>query len=150
MSRTNRSNSTVAQFIRYVIVGGGATVVQWGLLVLLKELFGLNANAANAIGFIGGLIFNYFISTIWVFDKSIVKNKGVEFAAFALIGVVGLGINQGIIWLFDKTFAERHIFGGSLPADKYYLIGQVLATGIAFFWNFFARKYLLYNKMEER
>lgn len=149
MSRTNRSNSTVAQFIRYVIVGGGATVIQWGLLVLLKEFCGLNANTANAIGFIGGMIFNYLISTIWVFDKSTVKNKGVEFIAFAMIGVVGLGINQGFIWLFDKTFAERHIFSGLLPADKYYLVGQVFATGISFFWNFFVRKYLLYNKTEE-
>jgi len=43
----NKSNSTAAQFIRYVFVGGGATVVQWGILVLLKEAFGINANLAK-------------------------------------------------------------------------------------------------------
>ena len=53
---------------------------------------------------------------------------------------------QGLIWLFDKPLAQAQVFGKLLPADKYYLVGQVLATGIAFFWNFFARKYLLYNK----
>lgn len=47
----NKSNNTAAQFIRYVFVGGGATVVQWGILVLLKEAFGINANLANAVGF---------------------------------------------------------------------------------------------------
>lgn len=149
-SLTRKTDNTIAQFIRYVFVGGGATVVQWGLLVVLKEFCGMNANIANAIGFIGGLIFNYVISTLWVFDNSAVKNKAAEFTAFALIGVVGLGINQGIIWLFDKTLAERKVFGDLLPASKYYLVGQVLATGIAFFWNFFARKYLIYNKTEEK
>ncbi|WP_295152678.1 GtrA family protein [uncultured Ruminococcus sp.] len=149
-SLTRKTDNTIAQFIRYVFVGGGATVVQWGLLVVLKEFCGMNANIANAIGFIGGLIFNYVISTLWVFDNSAVKNKAAEFTAFALIGVVGLGINQGIIWLFDKTLAEREVFGDLLPASKYYLVGQVLATGIAFFWNFFARKYLIYNKTEEK
>ena len=149
-SLTRKTDNTIAQFIRYVFVGGGATVVQWGLLVVLKEYCGMNANIANAIGFIGGLIFNYVISTLWVFDNSAVKNKAAEFTAFALIGVVGLGINQGIIWLFDKTLAERKVFGDLLPASKYYLVGQVIATGIAFFWNFFARKYLIYNKTEEK
>ena len=121
-SLTRKTDNTIAQFIRYVFVGGGATVVQWGLLVVLKEFCGMNANIANAIGFIGGLIFNYVISTLWVFDNSAVKNKAAEFTAFALIGVVGLGINQGIIWLFDKTLAERKVFGaeatgGVIPID---------------------------------
>lgn len=123
-------------------------MVQWGLLVLFKEIFGLGANTANVIGFTGGLIFNYNISTLWVFDNSALKNKSAEFTAFALIGVVGLGINQGIIWLFDKGLSDKEIFGGIIPTDKYYLIGQVLATELAFFWNFFARKKLLYNKTE--
>ncbi|MCD7741294.1 MAG: GtrA family protein [Ruminococcus sp.] len=141
-----KTNNTFIQFFRYIFVGGGATVVQWGILVLLVELFGLNANLSNAIGFIGGLVTNYLISTYWVFDESKVKNKAAEFTAFALIGVVGLGINQGIIWIFDKPLADAKVFGNLLSPERYYLIGQVLATGVAFFWNFFARKILLYNK----
>ena len=155
MSRTkqlnisHKPNSTAAQFIRYVFVGGGAAFVQLGLLVLLKEGFEIDANIANAVGFVGGLVFNYIISTLWVFDNSTVMDKAVEFISFALIGLVGLGINQGMIWLFDKALSDIALFGGLIPADKYYLIGQIVATGIAFFWNFFARKYLLYNKKEE-
>ena len=143
-----RTNNTAGQFIRYVFVGGGATVVQWGLLVLLKEVFGLNANLANLIGFTGGLVCNYIISSVWVFDKkqSVIKNRYGEFTAFAVIGIVGLGINQGLIWLFDNPIAESKAFGNVIPTDKYYLAGQIIATGTAFFWNFFARKYLLYNR----
>lgn len=141
----NKTESTPVQFFRYIFVGGGATIVQWGLLIILKEFVGLDANLANIIGFAGGLICNYLISTLWVFDNSAVKNKAAEFTAFALIGLVGLGINQGLIWLFDKPLANKKVLGAFLPSDKYYFVGQVLATGLSFFWNFFARKYLLYS-----
>ena len=144
-----KTKNGMVQFFRYVIVGGGATVVQYAVEIVLKELFDINANLANAAGFFLGLLTNYLISTYWVFDESKVKNKAVEFSAFALIGLVGLAVNQGLVWLFDHPLASQGIFGDLIPADKYYLIGQVIATGIAFLWNFFARKYLLYQDGEK-
>ena len=45
-----------------------------------------------------------------------------------------------------KALANKEVFFGIIPTDKNYLIGQIIATGVAFFWNFFARKYILYNK----
>ena len=142
------TKKTIGEFIRYIFVGGGATVVHWGVLIVLKELFKLDANFANLIGFCCGLLFNYIVSTIWVFDKAeaTVDNKLGELSIFSIIGVVGLGINQFFIWLFDKALANKEILFGIIPTDKNYLIGQVIATGVAFFWNFFARKYILYNK----
>lgn len=147
---TGKTDNTIIQFIRYVFVGGAATVVQYLILILLVELFGVNANVSNGFGFAGGLLTNYFISTYWVFDNSSVKNKAGEFTVFALIGIVGLGINQALIWLFDKQLAEVSILGGIIPADKYYIIGQVIATALVFFWNFFARKLLLYNNKPDK
>ena len=94
------TKKTIGEFIRYIFVGGGATVVQWGVLIVLKELFKLDANFANLIGFCCGLAFNYIISTIWVFDKNEAKvdNKLIELSIFSVIGIVGLGINQFFIW----------------------------------------------------
>lgn len=148
MSANKETKKTLGEFIKYIFVGGGATIVQWGVLIVLKELFKIDANLANFIGFCCGLAFNYIISTIWVFDKNEAKvdNKLIELSIFSVIGIVGLGINQFFIWLFDKALANREVFFGIIPTDKNYLIGQVIATGVAFFWNFFARKYILYNK----
>jgi putative flippase GtrA len=144
-----KTDNTFIQFFRYIFVGGGATVVQYLLLLIFREAFGFNANVANAVGFAGGLACNYLISTYWVFNASSVKNKAAEISAFALIGIVGFGINQGLIALFDNTLADKKIFGSLISTHWYYMVGQVLATGITFFWNFFARKYLLYNKSTE-
>ena len=73
MSASKETKKTLGEFIKYIFVGGGATIVQWGVLIVLKELFKMDANLANFIGFCCGLAFNYIISTVWVFDKNEAK-----------------------------------------------------------------------------
>ena len=134
-----KTDNTFIQFFRYLYVGGAATVVDWGSSTLFFHfLFGEKyAVAANTIGFILGLITNFLISTVWVFDESNVKNKLAEFLSFAAIGVVGLLMTVGITALFEAKLAD--------VTHWYQLIAKVISTGVSFFWNFFARKYLLYN-----
>lgn len=135
-----KTDNTFIQFFRYLFVGGAATVVDWGSSTLIFKLLfgGKYAVAANTIGFVLGLITNFFISTVWVFDESKVKNKLAEFLSFAAIGIVGLLMTVGITALFEAKLAD--------VTDWYQLIAKVVSTGASFFWNFFARKYLLYNK----
>ena len=136
------TENTLIQFFRYLFVGGLATVVDWGVSALLfYTVFGEKqslAIAANSISFVAGLIVNYVISTFWIFKTSKVENRFVEFLGFAAIGLVGLFMTIGItklfqVWLGDKT-------------SLFQLIAKVVSTAAAFFWNFFARKILLYTK----
>ena len=139
---SGKTDNTLIQLFRYVFVGGIATVVDWGSSYLLFHfIFGNKyAIAANVISFILGLITNFIISTIWVFEESKVKNKFAEFISFAAIGVVGLLMTVGITKLFEIWLADS--------THLYQIIGKVVSTAAAFFWNFFARKYLLYSKKE--
>ena len=136
------TENTLIQFFRYVFVGGFATVVDWGVSFLLfRFVFGEQKEfgwVANSLSFVAGLIVNYVISTFWIFKNSNVKNKFVEFLSFAAIGAVGLlltiAITKGFeVWLGDKT-------------SWYQMIAKIISTGVSFFWNFFARKILLYSK----
>lgn len=134
------TDNTFIQFFRYVFVGGLATVVDWGVsYILFRFVFHENyAVAANSLSFVAGLIVNYLISTFWIFKNSNVKSKLAEFLGFAAIGLVGLFLTMGItkafeFWLADKTSAFQ-------------MIAKIVSTAASFFWNFFARKILLYSK----
>ena len=139
---SGKTDNTFIQFFRYLFVGGAATVVDWGSSTLLFHfVFGDKyAVAANVAGFVLGLVTNFLISTVWVFGGSRVKNKLAEFLSFAAIGVVGLLLTIGITALFEAQLAD--------VTKLYQLIAKVVSTAAAFFWNFFARKYLLYNKKD--
>ena len=92
---------------------------------------------------------NYVLSTFWIFKNSKIKNRLAEFAAFAAVGVVGLGINAAIIWFFKDILASKLIFGTLLPQDKYYLVGKLVSTVIVFIWNFAGRKFIIFDKNKD-
>ena len=142
---SGETDNTFIQFFRYLFVGGFAFVVDYGTLMLLVEVFGFNAKLAAVIAFILGLAVNYILSTLWIFKSSKIGNRLAVFAAFALIGVIGLGINELIIWFFDDIIAPRKPLS-FIPEDKYYLIGKLVSTAVVFIWNFAARKFIIFNK----
>lgn len=135
------TNNTFIQFFRYCFVGGFATVVDWGLsFVLFHFVFNNQLGVvANGLSFVAGLIVNYFLSTFWIFKNSKIQKRFVEFLSFAAIGVVGLLLTLGITWAFEATLQS------AFP-DYYQIMAKVVSTAVSFFWNFFARKVLLFDK----
>jgi len=131
-------NNTFLQLFRYTFVGGIAFLADFGLLYVLTEYVYLHYLLSATFAFIVGLIVNYLLSKIWVFSNNKIKNKWVEFAVFSLIGVVGLGLNNLFLWVFTYYCAI------------YYMFSKVLTTIIVFFWNFLARKFILFNSSMDK
>ncbi|MCD4693347.1 MAG: GtrA family protein [Calditrichales bacterium] len=129
----NQTNNTLIQLFRYTFVGGFAFIVDFSLLVILTEFCGVHYLISTAIALTIGLSINYCLSVIWVFDKRKLANKSIEFTLFAIIGIIGLDLNELFIWLFTE-FAGFH-----------YLISKIISTAIIYLWNFFARKFILFN-----
>ena len=122
------------QLFRYTFVGGVAFLADFGLLAGLTELAGLNYLLSAALSFIVGLTVNYLLSVQWVFASRKLADRRAEFLLFALIGVVGLGLNELFLWLFTEF------------VGWYYLVSKIVATVIVFFWNFLARRIILFRK----
>lgn len=116
------------QFFRYLFVGGFAAVINIGSLYILKEFMHINYLIANVVGFIFGLITNYILSKLLVFAKEEPVNRTFEFIVYAVIGVLGLGLDTLFIWVFTEKFAI------------YYMLSKIISTGLVFIWNFAARK----------
>ena len=128
-----KTDNIFIQLFRYTFVGGVAFIADFGSLYLLTDLADFYYLYSAVIAFIIGLIINYVLSILWVFKSSSVKNKSIEFMIFAIIGLVGLGMNELIIW-----FSTEQI-------NIYYLHSKLISTAIVYFWNFLARKYILYK-----
>lgn len=121
------------QLFRYFFVGGTAFVADFGLLWALTEWSGLHYLLSAALSFTAGLTVNYALSVLWVFRDHTLRSRTAEFAAFVLIGLAGLGMNEAIIWCATGLLG------------LHYLASKIISTAVVFFWNFVARKYLLFN-----
>ncbi len=128
------TGSTQVQLFRYLWVGGFAFIIDYGSLFVLTEFFYVDYLLSAAISFILGLVVNYILSTMWVFSESRLNNKWAEFIGFATIGIVGLLLNEIIMYICCEIFGI------------YYMFSKLCSTGVVFFWNFFARKIALFTK----
>ena len=128
-----KPDSLFGQLLRYAVVGGISFIVDYGSLWLLTEKAGVPYLWSAALAFILGLVCNYMLSTRWVFGESRISNAWGEFAAFAVVGVVGLGLNELIM------------FGCTEWIGLHYMISKIVSTVIVFFWNFLARRFLVFK-----
>ena len=122
------NNKLFAQIIKFGFVGGTSFVIDAGILFLLTEFCGIHYLLSGAISFTASVIYNYMLSIKWVFDAKKDDNKEQELAVFIGLSVIGLGLNQLLMWLFVDIF---HI---------YYMLSKIIATAIVMVYNFVTRK----------
>lgn len=124
-------DNTYIQFLRYIVVGGISFVADAGTLWILEHW--LDYLIAAAVAFIVGLIVNFVLSKLFVFQSK--KNNSVlEFAVYAVIGVVGLGLTELLMYVFTDKMG------------LYFIISKIITAAIVLVWNFVARKVILYRR----
>lgn len=122
------------QFFRYLFVGGVATVVDMGILYVLTDLVHIHHLVSAIISFIAGLATNFILSKLLVFKANTARvTPLMEFISFAIIGVIGLGLTELIMFLFTSGL---HI---------HYMLSKIMAAIIVFLWNYIARKLIVYK-----
>lgn len=126
-----KNNKLLMQIAKFIIVGGIATIIDFVLLYILKEFVGINEIVSNTISFTISLIYNYIASIKWVFDVDNNKNQNKQFVTFVVFSIIGLFINNLILWICIDKFSIN------------YLLGKVIATGIVMIFNFVTRKRFL-------
>lgn len=123
----------LTQFCRYVLVGGTAFVVDFGLFFVLLRMAALHYLVAATLAYLAGLLVNYLLSIAWVFDYRRVDDRRQEFLLFAVIGIAGVGLNAVLISYFSSALQLS------------YLQAKLVAAVLILLFNFVGRKLLLFT-----
>jgi putative flippase GtrA len=120
-----------ADLIGYGLVSAAALALDWSLLVAFVKA-GLNYQIAAAISFSLGMLLAYAGSVRLIFRGRRERSRGAEAFGFFAIGLLGLALNQGLI------FGFVHYAG--LPVA----LAKAPTAGCVFSFNFLARRSLLF------
>ena len=105
------------QIIRFAFVGGSAFVIDYGVMIFLTELIGINYLISSGISFSVSVIYNYILSVHWVFDVAEDRSKRAEFVIFIILG--DRSRNQPLVmWIAVDIFR------------MFYMIAKIGATAI--------------------
>jgi putative flippase GtrA len=126
-------SETTREFLRYLAASALALLIDTGTLWILTSVLNVQYLISGAVAFLLGLSVVYILSVLWVFEHRSLRSVPVEFLVFATIGVIGLALNEGVLWLFTGFFGFH------------YLASKGISVVIVFSWNFIARKFLLFR-----
>lgn len=128
-----KTNNSLLQFCRYVVVGGLSFIVDAFTLYTLTNM-NIYYLVSNVFGFIVGVTLNYFLSKLMVFkDKNYSKRR--EYIIFMIISVIGLIFTTILMYLFTDLIGFN------------YMVSKMIAAIIVLIWNYGARKYVSKNRI---
>lgn len=126
-------DKTLHELIRYFLASVAALAVDFSILTLLTSFAGVHYLLSGGAAFTLGLLVIYVLSVHWVFDARPTSSWLREFFIFAAIGVVGLAINELVLWIFTSVLGF------------FYVYSKIFSIVLVFSWNFGARKTILFS-----
>jgi len=121
------------EFIRYVLVGGLATIIDWMVFYILVILLGLYYQFSLVISFSLGATTNYAFNKIFTFKC---KSRKIisQFSLFSVIAVISLLLSMFLMFfLVDIILLEK-------------MLSRILTTVIMLIINYSMNKYITFNK----
>ena len=117
------------EVFRFLMVGGSCFLLEYFLLFALTEFAGFDPLISAPIAFTVSLIVNYILCVYVVFHAE--NQTGRQMFFFILTSIMGLGINQLVMWFFIDIIGI------------WYMFAKVIASAIVMIWNYFTKRYIL-------
>lgn len=122
--------------MKFGFVGFLCFFIDYGIMVFLTEMFGVNYLMSSGISYSISTIINYILSVTIVFETDKKKNRFKEFVVFVFLSVIGLGVNE----LCMKVGVDL--------IGIHYMIVKIGATAVVMVYNFITRKIFIEKKAE--
>ncbi len=118
------------RFLRFLIVGGIGTAIDFFLFYLFFIIIGWHLVISNSLSYGTGLTSSFFLNRAWTFKDSNNKSKKLLFISI-IAGYLGLAINTLLVWGFSNF----------MPV----MIGKVFAVLIVIIYNYHVNKSLVFK-----
>lgn len=126
------TEAVITKLLRFMIVGMGGTLLDFGATFLFKEKIKVNKYLANSIGFTVAGTSNYIFNRIWAF-KSHSPHVAEQYLIFISISLAGLGILNIAVWLLHEKWKWNFYFA------------KVLALFVVLAWTFSAHYLITFS-----
>ena len=123
----------MATFIKAQAASLTATAVDFGVTIILKELFGCWYLLASVLGTISGGIVNFSMNRSWVFRA---KDKKIHFQA----------VRYMMVWIGNLLLVSGGVFFLTNYGGISYLVSKIAVSGmVGIFYNYALQKRFVFK-----
>lgn len=115
--------------VRYLVVGGGAFLIDVGLLALLHDVFGVALVIATPTAFLLSFAVTFVLQRTFTFSS----DAGMASSALKYTSLVAF-----------NTLATTGIVAGIAALGLPWVVGKIVAVGSTTVWNYFAYRYWIF------
>lgn len=131
----------VVRFLKFSVVGAIGALVDFGVLNLGIQVFGLAKWLANTFSFSAAVLSNFIWNRLWTYPESRHDPLAPQLGQFFVVNLVGYGINQAIFLSLDRyVFEPWGVWG--------YNVAKAIAIGVVLFWNFCINRIWTYRGIQ--
>ena len=121
------------KFLKFAAVGLSGLLIDYAFTYLLKEIFKVQKYVSNSIGFTIAASSNYVLNRVWTFESDN-PDIALEYTEFLIISIIGLGLNNLILWLIVSKFKIN------------FYLAKFFAICVVTVWNFLANFLITFNQ----
>jgi putative flippase GtrA len=126
----DRRPRELIRFLKFASVGAIGMVVDLSVLNFLHKVVGLPLLVSNSISFSTAVVSNFTWNRLWTFPESRQRPLVAQLGQFALVNVIGLGINNAVLWIVFNLIRDF------IPDPWNYNLAKITAIGVVLFWNY--------------
>ena len=133
--RTPIHSPVVRRFVKFCLVGASSATIFLVVMEIVVTLLNSKSTGAvlfaSSVGFATSVFNGFYWNRRWTFRHKSPDVAG-QFAAFVIVNLVGMALNNGFMYLYYDRLRLFHEFSRS------YILCQLMAIVCVTFWNFFA------------
>lgn len=121
------NSTTLREAIRFCVVGVLATIVHYGIYLLLKGV--INVSVAYTIGYVISFIGNFVLTNVYTFKTQATAKKGIGFVICHVINyLLHIGLLNVFIWMgVPSSIAPISVYCIVVPVN-FLLVRKVVKT----------------------
>lgn len=125
-----RGDGLWPQLVRYVVTGGLAFLLDFGLLWLMVSGLGLNAGFSAAVAVTAGTLFSYLVQKYFTFNS-----HGA---------IAGSAVRYLILFVWN-TLVTALVVQAFQSWWDLYMVGKIFVTALITLWNFPLMRHWVYS-----
>ena len=122
-----RASARFREIMRFVVVGGGCFLVDYGMLYAFTAFVGLPYLWSSGLSFSLSVVVNYWLCVTYVF-RGAGEQTARQRALFFGSSIAGLLLNQACMYVFVDI------------CGSYYMVAKLFATAIVTVWNYVMKR----------
>ncbi len=135
--------AAVFEFVKFGLTGTTNTAINLGVINTFVFATGVTKGVEtilfSVVAFLLSLSNSYYWNSHWSF-KSTNARTAKEFLAFAVVTLIGVALNSGIIYTVTRITPP-----GSISPKLWINIASLIATITVMFWNFFGFRKVVFK-----